>query len=621
MGFDGFPLQPVDSEVESLPAGSLFSLIQRIQVLIKTLEAEQQSVVPRLEELKSRLQEGRFHLAVLGQFKRGKSTFLNALLGEEVLPSSVIPLTAIPTFLSFGNSRRVRVLFSDGSVPVEMKLGTNAEIAGFLGDFVTEGGNPKNRRNVSLVEVFLPAKILHNGVVLIDTPGIGSTFRHNTEATLNFLPQCDAAVFLVSADPPITEVEIEFLRVVKTKVTRLFFLLNKIDYLDRQEQDIAKNFLRDVLRTQAGFAQNMEIFCVSSRRGVKAKQTADPSLWQDSGLERVESRLIEFLAREKSHTLHAAIVAKTLSFVGDISMTVELRLQAMQMPVNDLAQRIRSFEAELTEIEQERITSHDLLKGSNRRMHAFLEEFSETLREKACLFFHRLLVETMEKGEPGKIGEDNLREVLAQTIPGFFEHEMGASTILFEEKMRQTLKPFQERTDALIGKIRQTAARIFAIPYQAPESSEAFKVIEQPYWVTHTWSSSLKPMAETFMDRFYSPEKRMQRILERIMSQVKNLVIGNVENIRWPIFQSLDQTFLHFGSDLDDRLQSTLTATHGAMKATLACRQEHEAEIGHKLSLFRAAGKNLQEIRDRLLVLEPVSNSTDIPKFSQGETV
>ncbi len=63
----------------------------------------------RLLSLRARLEEGRFHLAVLGQFKRGKSTFLNAFLGEALLPTSVVPLTAIPTFVEYGPEVRIRV--------------------------------------------------------------------------------------------------------------------------------------------------------------------------------------------------------------------------------------------------------------------------------------------------------------------------------------------------------------------------------------------------------------------------------------------------------------------------------------------------------------------------------
>ena len=102
-----------DTGFENLSSGTLFSSLERAQTILKALEPEQRKLETRFGELKTRLHEGRFHLAVLGQFKRGKSTFLNALLGEEILPSSVIPLTAIPTFISSENDCRGKIVFSD----------------------------------------------------------------------------------------------------------------------------------------------------------------------------------------------------------------------------------------------------------------------------------------------------------------------------------------------------------------------------------------------------------------------------------------------------------------------------------------------------------------------------
>ncbi|TGC07422.1 hypothetical protein CUN85_11510 [Methanolobus halotolerans] len=81
-------------------------------------------------------------------------------------------------------------------------------------------------------------------VVVIDTPGIGSTYRHNTEVTMGFLPQSDAALFLVSVDPPITEVELAFLKDIKSRVSKLFFALNKVDYLTKTELVEALTFTK-----------------------------------------------------------------------------------------------------------------------------------------------------------------------------------------------------------------------------------------------------------------------------------------------------------------------------------------------------------------------------------------
>ena len=89
--------------------------------------------------------------------------------------------------------------------------------------FVTENSNPKNLKGVLQVEITHPAAILRD-VVLIDTPGIGSTYRHNTEATMNFLPQCDAALFVISADPPIMEVEVTFLKEIRSRAAQVFLV-------------------------------------------------------------------------------------------------------------------------------------------------------------------------------------------------------------------------------------------------------------------------------------------------------------------------------------------------------------------------------------------------------------
>ena len=296
----------------------------------------------RLLSLRSRLEQGRFHLAVLGQFKRGKSTLLNAFLGQKLLPTSVVPLTAIPTFLEYGPDVRIRVRYQDEK-PVKEFTGKSIEEAiTILQGFVTEEGNPKNRLGVMQVEILHPAPILEHGVVLIDTPGIGSTFTHNTESTLNFLPQCDAALFVVSADPPLTEVEAEFLKAVKSRVGRLFFIFNKVDYLNEQERDAALAFFKKMLDEKIGADEEYPIFCVSARRGLDAKLCGDSELWTQSGIREVENHLICFLASEKTNALREALGRKVRDVIEDVLLRLRLSIKSLQLPLEDLEERLRS---------------------------------------------------------------------------------------------------------------------------------------------------------------------------------------------------------------------------------------------------------------------------------------
>ena len=121
------------------------------------------------------------------------------------------------------------------------------------------------------MELFYPASILADGTVLIDTPGIGSTLTHNTEAALRVLPECDASLFIVSADPPITEVELDYLRRLKPKTGRTFFVVNKVDYLNADEQRAVTDFLRKALTDESLIDASAQIFGVSARAGLSGQ--------------------------------------------------------------------------------------------------------------------------------------------------------------------------------------------------------------------------------------------------------------------------------------------------------------------------------------------------------------
>jgi hypothetical protein len=247
------------------------------------------------QALGARLGEGQLHLAVLGQFKRGKSTVINALLGEAVLPDGVLPVTAVPVFLYAAPDPKLHVYTEDRAEPLECPLSA-------LSDYVTESGNPQNQKRVASVHLFFPAALLQTGTVLIDTPGIGSTNESNTETTLRFLPQCDAAIVVFSTDPPITAAEVDFLKTLQPHVAHFFYVLNKVDYLRGDEVATAMAFLRDVLREALGEEEPL-VFAVSARQGLAARQSGDEGGWQASGMAAFADHLRAFASGQRRHVL------------------------------------------------------------------------------------------------------------------------------------------------------------------------------------------------------------------------------------------------------------------------------------------------------------------------------
>jgi len=205
--------------------------------LAQELAAE--PVAEEARELAARVAEGRFYVACVGQFKRGKSTLLNALVGYEVVPTGFIPVTAVPTVIRFGAALRARIRMHDGSW---------RDIAmSDLKDYVTEEFNPENKKGVDGAEVFVPSSLLSSGMCFVDTPGLGSVFTGNTATTQAFIPHIDAALVVVGADPPIAGEELALVDAVGKQVQDLILVINKADRTSDPERAAAAKFTRDVL--------------------------------------------------------------------------------------------------------------------------------------------------------------------------------------------------------------------------------------------------------------------------------------------------------------------------------------------------------------------------------------
>ena len=244
---------------ESSGAGAAQSL-QRLAELAGELGADH--VAQEACDLSVRFSEGRFFLACIGQFKRGKSTLINALIGEPLLPSGFIPVTTVPTVVRFGEKRAARIRRQSG----EWQEVPPAE----LSRYVSEEHNPENSLGIAGVEVFVPAPLLKDGMCLVDTPGLGSVFAGNTASTEDFLPRIDAGLVVVGADPPLAGEELKLVEAVGRQVRDLILVLNKADRTTDAERAAAVDFTRKLLEE-------------------RLQKDAGP-VYQVSALERLEGR-------------------------------------------------------------------------------------------------------------------------------------------------------------------------------------------------------------------------------------------------------------------------------------------------------------------------------------------
>ena len=351
------------------------SRLLRLANLAQELGAE--SVAEEARELAVRVSEGRFYVACIGQFKRGKSTLLNALVGHEVVPTGFVPVTAVPTVIRFGDQPHARVRMRDGAW-------RDVDLAD-LKEYVTEELNPENKQSVDGAEVFVPSLLLSSGMCFVDTPGLGSVFTGNTATTQAFIPHIDAALVVVGADPPIAGEELALVESIGTQVQDLILVINKADRTSDPERAAAVKFTRDVLEKRLHRPMG-EVFEVSAAERMENRGplrdwerllSSLHHLVEDSGRNLVRAACDRGLQRLSEQLL--AIISEDRDALLRPIEESERRIELMKETINEAERSMREMDY-LFMAELHRIS--DLFGERHRRFFHSARTESETEFEK-----------------------------------------------------------------------------------------------------------------------------------------------------------------------------------------------------------------------------------------------
>jgi GTPase Era involved in 16S rRNA processing len=198
----------------------------------------------RIASLASRLEDNNLEVALFGRVSSGKSSLLNALMGTDVLPVGVNPITAVPTRLRYGASLRAEIGFASGR---------NDEVS--IDEFrqlVSEDGNPGNQRNVIRAVVEIPSSRLSQGIVLVDTPGLGSLARRGAAETIAYLPACDLAILLIDAGSTLNDEDLGTVRLLYEAGIPAIVLLSKADLLCEADLPRVGQYIETQVRNELG---------------------------------------------------------------------------------------------------------------------------------------------------------------------------------------------------------------------------------------------------------------------------------------------------------------------------------------------------------------------------------
>jgi GTP-binding protein EngB required for normal cell division len=269
-----------------------------------------------------KLEGERFHIVVLGEFNHGKSTFVNALLGLDVLPTGITPTTAAINQVRYGAAPEAKVVLLSGD-QVEL---TPSE----LREWVTVAGG--HAAEVAYVELAYPCDILRDNVVLVDTPGVNDLNEQRAEVTYGYVPRADAVLFLLDAGQALKDSERTFLasHMLDGTRERLIFVLGKMDLLSEDERAAVTSYVVDGV---AKLAPGAKVFPLSARSWLVRRD-------EDSGMPALLAHLKTFLAGDRARILldNAAVDAGRTA--GYLEANLGVRMTAWQLTIEQLEERV-----------------------------------------------------------------------------------------------------------------------------------------------------------------------------------------------------------------------------------------------------------------------------------------
>ena len=307
-------------------------------------------ILARIDRVVERIEKSFFTVAVVGEFKRGKSTLINALLGEYVLPADVIPTTATLNRLTYGVVPHAEVVFKAVGDQPERRETIALER---LADYVTKLTAESEQMAATIKEavVFHNVKYLEHQADIIDTPGLNDEDTM-TEVTYSILPKADASILVILATSPFSGVEGDFLNhMLTTDIGRVVFVVNRVDELRKPEDrmrvlDIVAARIEKTVKDRASkmhgagtpdyerYIQRIgkpQVYGISAQQALDAKLAGDGPLLAASGFPRFETALERFLVLERGAVQLQVLADAALAATAQVLLQVNVRENSLRM--------------------------------------------------------------------------------------------------------------------------------------------------------------------------------------------------------------------------------------------------------------------------------------------------
>ena len=347
---------------------TLATLIRELEPVLGSLEmSEFQKKLVALEKL---VQSDTFKVLVLGEFKRGKSTFINAMLGDEILPAYARPCTAIINEVKWGESKRALLYpAKTGAALQQEPLEVPVEQ---LEDYVVIKDDVREiaSSQYDKVELFWPLPLCRSGVEIIDSPGLN---EHDIrqKVTMDYLSSVDAVLFVLSCEALAARSELDVIENIlkPTGHEDIFFICNRFNMIRSKEKEDIRKYGLSKLACHTNKGEE-HVFFISALDGLEGRIDRDDERVSKSGIVEVEQALENFLSREKGKVKILRPARELQMTMSAARRTMPKREAMLKEDLNTLEERVEAAKAPLRRLEIERSQIIDSINNTRRTTRA-----------------------------------------------------------------------------------------------------------------------------------------------------------------------------------------------------------------------------------------------------------
>ncbi len=615
---------------------NLCKQIKQLQNIAERLQMEEQAAY--LNNAQQRLQDEHFNLVVVGMFSRGKSTFVDALLGKRILPTSKKPTTAVISKITYGDVPKYVLHFKDSTMP-DKEL-AEEEFSSLTAPKTADSTDEEQVKEalrqqdeldkIAEAEIHYPLAICRNGVDLVDTPGMNDVNRTRIELTYGYLQQSDAVIMLLAADQMLSVSEVEFLRerILSRQIKDVFYVINRKDTLAGPEEEakvrgFAENNLKEIIPPE--LAKDLRIFLVSSYQALLYRRQAVgealttkqvlkiPDDFAITGFAELEDALSYFLVHEKGQSKMELYHLQAVKQSEEIISKIDDSLHLLEHSLDEIKAKVQSLEPEFRKVSAK---TEQII----RDMQMNLERYTGYIEEQCEMAGDEMLAATcaVVDNYQGELNANAIRqeinEAIAQKQKKFIDGMADYQHTIITGELTKAQKRLQEIWQNIEAQYRVglnlpmvTAPRNINIVSTAGNTISKERVNVASYAVGASIGTlflgavfpavALGALAAWSLGFFDDKEGQAKRnIKKQLTEQFPNLIQQIQKNVL-SIYRSQSE---ELGRSINDTIEGRISTMENTLKQVMEEKQHQEAEQQKQRKLLEQNRSMVVTIRDKL---------------------